>query len=93
MFQNYKHPDRVLPATISLVVAVVLSLVCVYLISDRFLSPEVKTTAQAEHSTTGMTVRNAGARLSPTEQKLAVEPATPKTAQPADQPPPDAPPR
>jgi hypothetical protein len=93
LFQNYEHPKRVMPATVSLVVAVMLSLVCVFLISDRFLSPEVKTTEQAEHSTTGMVVHNAGAQLSPTEPKLAVEPAVPKVAQPADQPPPDAPPR
>ena len=93
MFQNYEHPNRVVPATIALVVAVILSMGCVFLISDRFLSPEVKTTEQAKHSTTGAVARNTGAQLSPTEPKLAVEPAVPKVAQPADQPPPDAQPR
>jgi hypothetical protein len=92
-FMNYKHPRRVVPATISVVVAVVLSIVCIFLISDRFLTPEVKTTAQAEHSTTGMVARDAGAQLSPTEPKLSVEPAAPKVAQPADQPAPDSAPR
>jgi hypothetical protein len=92
-FLNYEHPRRVVPATISVVVAVVLAIICVYLISDRFLTPEVKTTEQAEHSTTGKVARNAGAQLSPTEPKLAVEPEAPKTEQPADQPAPDAPPR
>ena len=90
---NYKHPRRVVPATISLVAAVMLSLVCVFLISNRFLTPEVKTTEQAEHSTTGVVARNAGAQLSPTEPKLSIEPEAPKTEQPADQPAPDLPPR
>jgi len=94
VFQNYQHPSRVVPATISVVVAGVLVIGCAYLVSDRFLDPQIKTTEQAEHSTTGMAARRAGAQLSPTQPKLAVEPKTPKTVQPADHPDPNlAPPK
>jgi hypothetical protein len=88
-FQNYKHPRRVIPATIS----VLLVTGCAYLVRYRFRDPEIKTTAQAEHSTTGMVARRAGAKLSPTQPKLSVEPATPKTEQPADHPAPELAPR
>jgi len=92
-FKDYKHPRRVVPATISLIASVLLAIVCGILVSNRFRDPEIKTTAQAEHSTTGMVVRRAGARLSPTQPKLSVEPAGPKTEQPADQPAPELAPR
>ena len=92
-FKNYKHPRRVVPATISLIASVLLVIGCGILVSNRFRDPEIKTTAQAEHSTTGMVVRRAGARLSPTEPKLSIEPAAPKTEQPADHPAPELPPR
>jgi hypothetical protein len=70
-----------------------LVIVCVLLVRDRWRDPEIKTTEQARQSTTGMAVRNAGAQLSPTEPKLSVEPAEPKTAQPADHPAPESAPR
>jgi len=92
-FQNYKHPHRVVPATISFAVAALLAIVCVLLVRDRFRDPEIKTTEQSEHSTTGLAVRNAGVQLSPTEPKLSVEPETPKVAQPADHPAPELGPR
>jgi hypothetical protein len=92
-FKNYKHPRRVVPATIAGVVSASLAVVCIFLVRDRFRDPQIKTTEQAEHSTTGMVVRHAGARLSPTQPKLSVEPAVPKTEQPADHPAPELPPR
>jgi hypothetical protein len=92
-FKNYQHPRRVIPATISVFVAMLLVIGCAYLISDRFLGPQIKTTEQAKHSTTGMAARRAGAQLSPTQPKLAVEPETPKTEQPADHPAPEVAPR
>ena len=92
-FQNYQHPRRVIPATISVIVAALLVIGCAYLVHYRFRYPEIKTTAQAEHSTTGMVARGAGAKLSPTEPKLSVEPATPKIEQPADHPAPESAPR
>jgi len=92
-FKNYQHPRRVIPATISVIVAVLLMIGCAYLISDRFRDPQIKTTEQAEHSTTGMVVRRAGAQLSPTQPKLSVEPAAPETEQPADHPAPELAPR
>ena len=92
-FKNYQHPRRVIPATISVIVAALLVIGCAYLVHYRFRYPENKTTAQAEHSTTGMVARRAGAKLSPTEPKLSVEPATPKIEQPADHPAPESAPR
>jgi hypothetical protein len=88
-FKNYKHPRRAVPATIALIASVLLVIVCTFLVRNRFLDPEIKTTEQAEHSTTGKVARRAGAQLSPTQPKLSVEPATPKTEQPADHPAPE----
>jgi hypothetical protein len=92
-FKNYKPPRRVVPATISLIASVLLIVVCAFLVSNRFRDPEIKTAEQAEHSTTGIVARRAGAQLSPTQPKLAVEPAGPKTEQPADHPAPELAPR
>jgi hypothetical protein len=60
-FKNYQHPRRA--ATISVIVAVLLAIGCAYLISDRFRNHQIKTTEQAEHSTTGRVARRAGAQL------------------------------
>jgi hypothetical protein len=76
-----------------IIVSAVLVIGCAYLVSDRFLDPEIKTTEQAKHSTTGMAAWRAGAHLSPTQPQLAVEPEAPKTEQPADHPAPEAAPR
>jgi hypothetical protein len=92
-FKNYKHPNRLVLATISLVVAALLVVVCVSLVRDRWRDPEIKTTEQAKNSTTGMVVRDAGAKLSPTQPKLSVEPDVPKVAQPADHPAPELAPK
>ena len=91
--KDYKHPNRVVPATITVIVAALLLIGCGYLVRDRFRDPDIKTTAQAEHSTTGIVARRAGAQLSPTEPKLSVEPVVPKTEQPADHPAPELAPR
>jgi hypothetical protein len=85
-FKDYRHPNRVAPAAVMIIVSVVLAFAIYLQVRDRFRDPEIKTTEQAKHSTTGMAVGNAGAQLSPTEQKLSVEPAVPKTYQPADHP-------
>jgi hypothetical protein len=92
-FQNYQHPPRVVPATIMIIVAALLVYMAYLQVRDRWRDPEIKTTEQAEHSTTGIAVRNAGAQLSPTEPKLSVEPDVPKAAQPADHPAPESAPR
>jgi hypothetical protein len=91
VFQNYKHPSRVVPATVVIIAAAVLVFIISFQVRDRFLDPEIKTTEQAEHSTTGMVVRDAGARLLPTDPKLSVEPQKPKTYQSADHPAPERP--
>ncbi len=69
-------------AAIALVCVVVLTLQ----IRDRWHSPDVKPAAIAEHTTTGQAAREAGARVQPTDPKLAVEPKPdgPKPAQPAN---------
>jgi hypothetical protein len=92
-FKDYEHPRRVVPATVMIIVSALLVFLIVLQVRDRFRDPEIKTTEQAEHSTTGMAVRKAGARLSPTEPKLSVEPDVPKTVQPADHPSPESAPR
>ena len=53
MFQNYQHPRRVVPATIIVIIAAVLVFALYFQVRDRFLDPQIKTTEQAEHSTTG----------------------------------------
>jgi hypothetical protein len=92
-FKNYGHPRRIVPATIAVAVSMLLAVVCIFLVRDRFRDPQIKTAEQAEHSTIGIVVRRAGARLSPTQPKLSVEPDVPKTEQPADHPAPDLAPR
>jgi len=71
-------------AAISLAVAIVCVGVLAMLVRDRWNRPELKTAAQARYATTGQTAQNAGARVDPTDPKLAVEPAGPNQAQPAN---------
>jgi hypothetical protein len=84
----YHRPERFRLAMISLVISVALAIAIIFQVRDRWNQPEVKTTTEAEHSTTGAVVRDAGARLSPTDPKLSIEPtpAGPKPVQPADRP-------
>jgi hypothetical protein len=69
----------------SLAIALVCGIVLFIQVRDRWNSPEVKTAAEAQYTTTGQAVRQGGARISQTEAKLAVEPdpVGPKPAQPA----------
>jgi hypothetical protein len=73
---------------ISLAVSALLVIAIIFQVRFRWNEPEVKPTAQAEHSTTGQAARSAGAQLSPTDPKLSLEPAPvgPKPVQPADRP-------
>jgi hypothetical protein len=84
----YNRPDRFPLAMIALAVSVVLVIAIIFQVRFRWNEAEVKPTEQAEHSTTGQAARSAGARLSPTDPKLSVEPAPagPKPVQPADRP-------
>src|SRR5689334_12892171 len=66
----YHRPDRLILATSSLIVSVMLATAIFFLVRDRWNDPEVKATEQAEYSTTGTAARNAGARLLPTDPKL-----------------------
>jgi hypothetical protein len=66
-------------------IALVCVVALVFLVRDRWHSPEVKPAEQARASTTGQVARAAGATVLPTDPKLTVEPneAGPKRAQPA----------
>jgi hypothetical protein len=73
-------------AAISLAVALVCTGVLALLVRDRWNRPEVKPAEQARYATTGQAAQAAGARVLPTDPKLAVEPAPvgPNPAQPAN---------
>jgi hypothetical protein len=73
-------------AAISFAVAIFCMGVLALLVRDRWNRPDVKTAEQARYATTGQAAQSAGARVSPTDPKLAVEPAPsgPKQAQPAN---------
>jgi hypothetical protein len=79
------HINRKGLALISLAIALVCIVVLTLQVRDRWNSPEVKSAAEAQHTTTGQAARQAGARISQSEPKPAVEPdpAGPKPAQPA----------
>jgi hypothetical protein len=83
---NWKHINRASLAAISFAVALVCVGVLVMLVRDRWNRPELKTAEQARHATTGQAAGAAGARVLPTDPKLAVEPTPPgpKQAQPAN---------
>jgi uncharacterized membrane protein YbhN (UPF0104 family) len=71
-------------------IAAAIAFICIVVLwvqtRDRWNSPEIKSAEQAEHATTGVNVRAAGARILPTDPKLTVEPspAEPKQVQPAN---------
>jgi len=80
------HIDRAHLAALSAAIALVCIVVLTLQIRDRWHSPEIKSTDQHEHTTTGQVAHNAGASVLPTDPKLAVEPAPagPKPTQPAN---------
>ncbi|MGA7810682.1 hypothetical protein [Bradyrhizobium sp.] len=73
-------------AGISLAIAIVCAGVLTLLVRDRWNRPELKSAEQARHATTGEAAQAAGAKVLPTDPKLAVEPAPagPAQAQPAN---------
>jgi len=83
---NWRHINRATLAAISFGVALVCVGVLVMLVRDRWNRPELKSAEQARYATTGQAADAAGARVLPTDPKLAVEPAPPgpKQAQPAN---------
>jgi hypothetical protein len=83
---NWKHINRASLAAISFAVALVCVGVLVMLVRDRWNRPELKGAEEARYATTGQAAESAGARVLPTDPKLAVEPtpAGPKQAQPAN---------
>ena len=79
------HINRVGLAMLSLIIAIACIFVLTLQVRDRWNSPEVKTAAEAQLTTTGQAARAAGARISQSEPKPPIEPAPagPKPAQPA----------
>jgi hypothetical protein len=73
-------------ALISLAIALVCAGVLTLLVRDRWNRPELKSAEQARYATTGEAAQAAGAKILPTDPKLAVEPAPagPDQAQPAN---------
>jgi len=73
------------PIAVMIVIAVVCVVALVFLVRDRWHSPEIKSAEQARSSMTGRVAHAAGAIVLPTDPKLNVEPkpAGPKQAQPA----------
>jgi hypothetical protein len=73
------------PVMIVAAIALACVFAIVFLVRDRWNSPEVKSVEQARTSGTGQAAQEAGATLLPTDPKLTVEPkpAGPKQAQPA----------
>ena len=71
----HQHSSRIVPVTISLVIAIVCAIILMVMIRDRWHRPEVRTADQAQRETTGSAAGKAGARLVPTDPKLSVEPA------------------
>jgi len=65
----HQDSSRIVPATISLVIAIICAIVLTIMIHDRWHEPEVKSAYQAEHTTTGSAANKAGARLLPTDPK------------------------
>ena len=83
---NWRHINRASLAAISFAVSLVCIGVLVMLVRDRWNHPELKSAEQARYATTGEAAEAAGARVMPTDPKLAVEPAPPgpQQAQPAN---------
>ncbi len=82
------HQDgsRIVPAAISLVIAIACAIVLTIMISDRWHEPVLKSSNQAEHETTGSAANKAGAKLLPTDPKLPIEPtpSAPGPVQPSN---------
>jgi hypothetical protein len=73
------------PVAVVAAIALVCVVALVFLVRDRWHSPEIKSAEQARNSITGQVAHAAGAILMPTDPKLTVEPKPPgpKRAQPA----------
>lgn len=74
------------PVAIAGVLAFACAVILVVLIHDRWSRPAIKPPEVASKTMTGDVARMAGAKVLPTDSKLAVEPvpAAPKPVQPAN---------
>jgi uncharacterized membrane protein len=60
--------------TVSLVIAIICAIALTMMIHDRWRNSDIKTADQAQHETTGSAANRVGARSSPTDPSLSVEP-------------------
>jgi hypothetical protein len=76
---------RAVPLATAIAVALVCVVALIFLVRDRWHSPEIKPAEEARTSTTGQVAHAAGAMVLPTDPMLTVEPkpSGPKQAQPA----------
>jgi hypothetical protein len=84
---SYRQNDsRIVPVTISLVIAVVCAIILTVMIHDRWTHLEIKSANQTEHATTGSAANKAGAKVMQTDPKLSVgpKPSGPEPIQPAN---------
>jgi hypothetical protein len=72
--------SRIVPATISLVIAIVCAIILAVMIYDRWHEPQISSADQAEHATTGSTAGKAGARADP---NMSGTPSIPGPVQPS----------
>jgi hypothetical protein len=77
--------SRIVPAAISLVIAIVCAMILGTMIYDRWHEHEIKSAEQAEHATTGSAAGKSGAKFVPTDPAMSVGPApsAPGPVQPA----------
>jgi hypothetical protein len=79
------HINRTPIVVIAIVIAVACTVELGMEIHERWKAPDIQSSDQLEHSTTGEAAQRAGARIIPSDPKLAAEPSTdgPKPKQPA----------
>ena len=66
--------SRIVPAMISLVIAVACAIILGVMIYDRWHEAGIKSADQAEHATMGSSAGKAGVRLRPADPTMTAEP-------------------
>jgi hypothetical protein len=70
-----EESSRIVPATISLVIAIVCAIILGVMIYDRWHEGDIKSAEQTEHLTTGSSAGKAGAKQLPIDPKMSAEPS------------------
>ena len=81
----HQDSSRIVPAMISLVIAIACAIILAVMIHERWREPQIRSAEQAEHMTTGSAAGKAGAKLVPTDPSMSVDPtpSMPGPVQPA----------